>query len=128
MPIPTGLCLPFRRDQKRDFASGSGPLLLVSKVVQVLGTDGETPGSTGELPWRTTFGSPFHLMRHRNNTEVLAGLARVYARDALRRWVPEAQLIGVTVTQKDDALDVFIRIRETALGADGPVHTVDVAL
>ncbi len=123
MPDPIrGLLVPFRRDKKRDFASGAGPELLASKVVQVLGTEGETPWSSGELPWRTAFGSPFHLLRHQKNDEVLAGLARVHARDALRRWLPEAELLEVTVTQQDGALYVRIRFREAALGERGQEH------
>jgi phage gp46-like protein len=121
-----GLLAPFRRDQKNDFASGSGPDLLTSKVVQVLGTEGETAVSIGELPWRTAFGSPFHILRHQNNSEVLAALARSYARDALQRWVPDAELLGVTVTQEDDALYVVIRFRQAALGARGPEYTASV--
>jgi hypothetical protein len=34
-----GLLTPFQRDQRRDVASGTGPALLESKVVQVLATE-----------------------------------------------------------------------------------------
>ena len=40
-----GLLTPFRRDRKRDFASGSGAELLRSKVLQALMTEGATPRS-----------------------------------------------------------------------------------
>jgi hypothetical protein len=33
---PTNLLIPFRRDKKRDFATGSGAELLASKVRQAL--------------------------------------------------------------------------------------------
>ncbi len=46
----TNLLIPFRRDKKRDFASGSGEALLASKVRQALLTEGATPRSSGELP------------------------------------------------------------------------------
>jgi hypothetical protein len=49
--LPTGLLTPFRRDKKRDFASGAGEDLLASKVLQALLTEGATPQSSGELPW-----------------------------------------------------------------------------
>jgi hypothetical protein len=53
-----GILVPFRRDKKRDFATGSGPLLLASKVRQTLLTEGTTPRSSGELPWRTSSAEP----------------------------------------------------------------------
>ena len=59
-----GLIAPFRRDKKRDFASGSGPDLLRAKVLQALLTEGAGPRSSGELPWRTSFGAGLHLLRH----------------------------------------------------------------
>lgn len=109
---PTGLLAPLRRDQKRDFASGSGPELLRSKVIQALATEGETPRSTGELPWRTAFGSGLHLLRHQRNDEVLSELAQVYVRDALQRWVPEVELVAVTATREDAALQLTVQYRE----------------
>ena len=48
---------PLRRDKKRDFASGFGDELTESKVRQVLLTEGAGPHGSGELPWRTGFGS-----------------------------------------------------------------------
>ena len=46
-----GLLTPFRRDRKRDFASGSGAELLRSKVLQALMTEGVTPRSS-PIGWR----------------------------------------------------------------------------
>jgi phage gp46-like protein len=109
----TGLLTPLRRDQKRDFASGSGAELLRSKVIQALATEGETPRSTGELPWRTAFGSGLHLLRHQRNDDVLAALAQVYVRDALQRWVPEVELVAVTATREDAALQLTVRYRDS---------------
>ena len=88
MTTPRGLLTPFQRDRKRDFASGEGDDLLASKVEQVLATEGSTLRSTGELPWRTAFGTPLGVLRHQRNEVVLGELARVYIRDALARWVP----------------------------------------
>ena len=106
-----GLLIPFRRDKKRDFASGSGPDLLASKVLQVLMTNGATPRSSGELPWRTAFGSGLELLRHQRNDAALAELARVHVRDALKRWVPEAELVEVAVTREDATLQLRVRFR-----------------
>lgn len=108
----TGLLIPFRRDRKRDFASGSGDELLRSKVIQALMTEGATPRSSGELPWRTSFGSGVGLLRHQRNDAVLKELARVYVRDALARWLPSARLVSLDVVQEDATLTIKLRVRE----------------
>lgn len=120
---PQNLLIPFRRDKKRDFASGTGPELLASKVRQVLLTEGATPLSTGELPWRTSFGAGLSRLRHQRNDTVLAELARVYVRDALARWLPGVQLVRVEVQQDQATISVLVRVRE----ADGTA-AVDVSL
>ena len=113
-----GLLTPFRRDRKRDFASGSGAELLRTKVLQALMTEGATARSSGELPWRTSFGAGLHLLRHQRNDEVLAELARVYVRDALARWVPSARLVSLEVTREDATLVLRLRVRDKATGAE----------
>ena len=82
------LVAPLRRDKKSDFAHASGEDLLKSKIIQVLATD-------GEMPWATSFGSKLTRLRHQKNDEVLEALARVYVRDALRKWVPEIEVMDV---------------------------------
>ena len=111
MDGPAGLLAPFRRDKKRDFASGCGDDLLASKVLQALMTAGATPKSAGELPWRTSFGSGLCLLRHLRNDAALADLARVYVRDCLKRWVPEAELVDVSATRDDATLQLKVRFR-----------------
>ncbi len=108
---PTNLLIPFRRDKKRDFAAGSGSELLASKVRQALLTEGATARSSGELPWRTNFGAGLGLLRHRANDAVLRELARVYVRDALKRWVPGARLVGLDVQQDGPALVLRVNVR-----------------
>jgi len=100
---------PFRRDQKRDFASGAGRALLKSKVIQVLFTEGSTARTSGELPWRTAFGSGVHLLRHQRNDDVLRELALVRVRDGLARWAPGIQITDLSVTRKDATLTIRIR-------------------
>ena len=117
----TNLLIPFRRDKKRDFAMGSGAELLASKVRQALLTEGATARSSGELPWRTNFGAGLGLLRHRANDAVLKELARVYVRDALKRWVPGAHLVGLDVVQDGPTLVLRVRVRAEAVSA-----TVDV--
>lgn len=125
-----GLLSPFRRDRKRDFASATGKELLASKVRQALMTEGASPQSSGELPWRTAFGSSLHLLRHQRNDAALAELARVYVRDALQRWVPEAELVEVTATRVDAAVHLRVRFREAdpRMGPPQPPAEVTVTL
>lgn len=113
----TNLLIPFRRDRKRDFAVGSGEALLASKVRQALLTEGTTPTSSGELPWRTNFGAGLGLLRHQRNDTVLAELARVRVRDALQRWIPTAEVLAVEVVSSDDVLSIRVRVRERTLSA-----------
>lgn len=105
---PRNLLVPFERDRVRDFSSGTGYELRLAKVLQVLLTEGDTPQGSGEMPWRTAFGSGLHLLRHRNADAVLAELARVRARDALRRWVPSISL-RVEAWAEENALVVRAR-------------------
>lgn len=119
----TNLITPFRRDLKQDLAHGSGAAQLRAKVEQVLATEGDTPLSSGELPWRTAFGSAIHLLRHRANNEALAELARVYVRDTLRRWLPALQIVTVETYQHESTL--VLRITFTERESDVP-QTVEV--
>lgn len=107
----SGLLAPFRRDRKRDFATGNGDELLASNVLQVLATEGASPRTSGELPWRTSFGTPLHLLRHQRNEHALAELARIYIRDALRRWLPEARLVSVKAIRDGSTLLLRVRYR-----------------
>ena len=111
------LLIPFRRDRKRDFANGTGPELLASKVRQALLTEGATASSQGELPWRTNFGAALALLRHQRNNAVLGELARVYVRDSLRLWAPGVRLLRVQVLQEDSTLALRIRVSEHGLQA-----------
>lgn len=115
----TNLLTPFRRDRKRDFAVGSGDSLLASKVRQALLTEGATARSSGELPWRTNFGAGLALLRHQRNDDALRELARVYVREALKRWAPGAQLVSLEVTQDGPSLTLRVRVRER--GAEATV-------
>ncbi|MGE0324085.1 MAG: hypothetical protein AB7K71_36015 [Polyangiaceae bacterium] len=105
---PRNLLTPFRRDKKSDFASGTGEDLLASKVRQTLLTEGATQRSSGELPWRTNFGSALTLLRHQRNDVALKELARVYVRDALRRWLGGTRVHNVAVRPHDAALQISV--------------------
>ncbi len=119
---------PFRRDKKRDFASGSGMDLLKSKVIQVLATEGATPRSSGELKWRTELGSGLHLLKHQRNDDILAELARVYVRDAFKRWLPEAVLVDLDVTRDVEMLHLRVRFQEAGGVGSKEVGSVETDL
>ena len=125
---PRSLLVPFRRDRKRDFASGEGADLLASKVMQALMTNGATPRSSGELPWRTAFGAGLELLRHQRNDAALAELARVHVRDTLKRWVPEAELVEVSVTREDATLMLRVRFRPARRSGQATGQPAEVAL
>lgn len=116
------LLIPFRRDRKRDFASGTGEELLRSKVLQALMTGGATATSQGELPWRTAFGAGLDRLRHQRNDAALAELARVYVRDALARWVPSARVVSLAATRDGESLVICLRVREHPRGPEADVE------
>lgn len=106
--VARNLLIPFRRDRKRDLATGEGEALLASKVCQVLLTEGATARSSGELPWRTSFGAGLGLLRHRPNDAVLVEITRVAIRDALTRWIPRVGLVSVEV--QSDGTAIFLNL------------------
>jgi uncharacterized protein len=112
MRAPSNLLTPFRRDKKRDFAAGSGDALLASKVRQALLTEGATPRSSGELPWRTNFGAGLALLRHQRNDAVLRELAGIHVRDALRRWLPTVSLLSLDVVADETSTTIRVRLRD----------------
>lgn len=88
-----GVLFPLRRAKSvDDFASGSGADLIRAGVALILSTVCSSKTSSGELPWRTEFGSLLQLLRNRNNDAALQGLARHYVAEALQRWLPVVQV------------------------------------
>lgn len=108
-----GLLRPFVRDEKNDFANGSGSALIRSAVGQVLGTRATSARTVGELPWRPEFGSLLHTLRHSNNNEALKEIAKGFVVDALRRWEPRVRVTGFaininTTTGREDTLEIVV--------------------
>lgn len=104
------IAMPLERGA-RDFAGTSEDALLRAQVEQVLAVECSPDGTGGELPWRTSFGTPLHLLLHRPNSHVLAALARVWIRDALARWVPDAVVTAVDVATSTSELRVYVRFQ-----------------
>jgi hypothetical protein len=120
------LITPFRRDKKRDFASDDGAELLKSKVLQALMTRGTTPKSSGELPWRTAFGAGLDLLRHQRNDAALSELARIYVRDTLKKWVPEARLVNVDIKREEAYF--YLTVRFTSTGKSSAITMKDQSI
>jgi hypothetical protein len=121
------LAVPLRRGASGDFAlADSDDEALRSKVIQVLGTAcASAHGGGGELPWRGDFGCSVHVLRHSRNDVITGELARVYVRDAFRRWIPEADLIDLEVEQTGPALIISVEFRARASGSQQRVTAAD---
>ena len=100
-----GILTPFVRDKKRDFASGVGAALLQSDARQLLGM------RPGELPWRTELGTELDRLRHKQNTDVVRELGRVYTREAFVRWLPSVAVTGFSIAQEAESLRVRVTLR-----------------
>jgi phage baseplate assembly protein W len=90
---------PFRRDLKQDWANEDGVALITAAIGQILGTMSDSPFATGELPWRTEFGSQLYALRQRLNDEVLPDIARRFVVQAIERWEPRVQVTEAHVAQ-----------------------------
>lgn len=110
-----GIIRPWRRDQKLDWAAVGGVRLVKSAVGQILATRASSERTTGELPWRTEFGSLLYLLRHRANDETTREIARTYVAGALKRWEPRILVTGVTIVTETVAgqgeVAMAIRVR-----------------
>lgn len=105
----------FRR-AAHDLATVDDDALVRVQVEQVLATECAADGTGGELPWRTAFGSPLHLLRHRNASDATRELARVWIRDAIARWVPRAKVMSVEIEVSVEVFTVRVRLA----GSQGP--------
>lgn len=97
--IGRGVTSPFRRASS-DLANAEGIALLKNNMKQILGVRADSDYTTGELPWRTEFGSLLHLLRHKPNTLATEELARIYVVEALARWEPRILVRAVGITRE----------------------------
>jgi hypothetical protein len=128
-----GLLSPFERDQKADFANGSGYDLLRSHVEQIIGMAAAAPdgSSYGELEWDQSFGTQLHRVRHRRlNSLALGELFLFYVAAAIRRIEPNVRLtsLRIVVDKNQRASRVTGKLQPVdARGAGvGPEVAIDV--
>lgn len=94
-----GILIPFRRDQKNDFANGGGKAIIRSHLEQILGTRAGNGVMQGEYRWRSSFGSLLELIRHRTNSPMTRELARSYVVDAVGRWTKTIRVTDVDLVE-----------------------------
>ena len=117
-----GLLRPFRRDRRQDFSSGHGIELVAAAVGQVLGTICSSEQTSGELPWRTEFGSLLHVLRLSNASPALVEKGRAFVALALARWEPRVRVEAVRITrvrrEGGEALSIRVQWHLVAQGTD----------
>ena len=96
-----GLDAPFRRGAN-DFVAVGGVDLINASISQILNTRAGSDYTTGELPWRSSFGSLLHLLRHQPNDAIRAELAKQYVVDALSRWERRIRVTAVGIRKARD--------------------------
>jgi len=101
---------PLFRRAAQDPATVEDDALVRAQVEQVLATECNPDGTGGELPWRTSFGTPLHLLRHRNASDATRELARVWIRDAIARWVPRAKVTAIEIDVTSELFTIRVRL------------------
>lgn len=123
--LGNGLVAPFQRDANNDFKAAQDLENIKSCVSQILATKCSSQTSQGELPWRSEFGSLLHTLRHRNQTVVMKELAKHFVRDALARWEPRVQVVGVAILADPEQPRVlFMRVVFHVIDANVPTNRV----
>lgn len=83
----TGLIFPFQRDGQGDFRSASGLPLVENDLKHLLGIQGPSADSPGELPWDGDVGSRLTKLKHRfAYSEVVDAEARLMTSEVVRRY------------------------------------------
>jgi phage baseplate assembly protein W len=125
-----GILFPLRRDQKNDFATGSGVEAMKANIRLALGTHAQTNVSPGEVAWDGTIGSSLHLLTHRLGTVTLNELARHYVVRAIRVAEPRARITTVRVVRdkKTSYLDIKFVPTDGNGNAIGEADGVEIPL
>lgn len=121
LTVARGLLLPFQRNQRSDFASGTGAELWITRVELLLSIKGPSERGPGELPWRPRDGSALHILRHKNNTPMLREMARAYVTDAFRRSLPGVRLTDIVIQRREGGV-LHVRVKFDVLQGNTPVQ------
>lgn len=125
-----GLLGPLRRDQKNDFAHGSGLALIESNIRAVLQTKQAEVSAAGEVAWDGTLGSRLGIVSHRSNVAGIEEIYRYYVVDAVRRQEPRARITKVAIRRVKNVsyLDVKFLPVDASGRALGPEKSVSASL
>jgi len=99
--LGNGLLTPLQRMAGRDYASGSGEVLVKTAIMQIMKTN------PGDLPWRPSAGGGLGRLRNRNMDELLAHEAEAQAISAITHYEPRARIFSVRVERGDHASSVL---------------------
>lgn len=113
------LLLPFRRNERDDFANAGGEEAWIARVLLVLSIRGPTERGVGEIPWRPQDGASLHLLRHQNNTRALGTMAKAYVIRALQRSLPAVRVVDVVAT-RPAANTLHLAVRFDVVDRRGP--------
>lgn len=82
-----GLTFPFQQDGQGDFRNAAGIDLLGNDLGHLLGIQGPTADSPGELPWDMDVGSRLTNLKHRfAYSEVVDAEAQMMTSEVVRRY------------------------------------------
>jgi Bacteriophage baseplate protein W len=94
--VGRGVAFPFRIAPDGGLALAEGDEEIAESIRLILGT------SPGERPMRPAFGCPIHDYVFAPADATTASLIAADVRQALNRWEPRIDLLGVTVEQDED--------------------------
>jgi phage baseplate assembly protein W len=126
------------RDRAFRFAEGGLALTTSGAVAMVEGDEAVRQAilmllstTPGERVMRPGYGSRLHRLAFAPNDDTTAGLAIHYVRQALRRWEPRVEVLGVDAAPDPDApsrLTIVLQYRVRAsLSAATMTYSLDLA-
>ena len=108
--IGNGVLLPFRRDNKNDFANGSGSELVKSSLFGILGALCAGPNNNGELAYNQKYGTLLKTLRHRNFDEATEALAIKYIVEGIKENEKRVRITKINVDRRIKDRKFIIRL------------------
>jgi len=120
-PFGAGLIAPFQRDNIGDVANSSGADVLSADIGELLGIQGPTPGTPGELAWRPELGSRLHTLRHRKmHSELVRATAEQMIVSVMKQYENRVRITSITVTPVEETQSMSLRMTYVPLGVAAP--------